>query len=840
MRGWSVASLPLACTLLASWTQTAEAQPATIHRAAIISASEPAGFSDLVGPQRAVVDLYFGGRRLGDAEVSFAPGSLTFLDTDKLVSLIPGLINPTAVKAALAASALPTHTDLVCTAGANPETCGRLAPAVAGIIFNQERFRVDVFVDPRMLSVHPAASRDYLPKPEGGLSLVNGISVVLSGSSDGSRYYNVQDRLIIGDEDKRLRASLAYASGFGLQTDELVAEMDKPGWRYSAGAFWVPGTDFIGRRKVVGVGIETQIDTRLDKDVMRGSPLIVFLNQRARVDILRDGRVQTSQIYDAGNQSLDTSGLPDGSYDVVLRIEEASGVRHEEHRFFTKNARVAAVGQKVMFAYAGVLADDTKRGLLSPTGTPFLQAGIARRLNAHIALDGTVLTTNRTAMAEVGADYITSQAQVRFAAFGSTNGAVGGLVQISSLGNSPFNFNFDLRHISTNQQLILSGGMQSVPKPLGPFGTDPTTLPLAQNTFTQVSGNISYSLPGAQLGISASYRREEAQRARYSIGPSLRWEFLRRGKLHVTFLADAVMSDQGHSGFVGVSLQIQGGRSAFGSTAALRSTALSGEPQRSGPVGGINGSWHDDLAGAELNLGGTYERELDRDLLSATANLRGTKASLSADVIQGLGRSAGPMQYSLGFKTSMAVTAGAIAFEGRNENDSMVVVKVDGSAADARFEVLVNDGPVGTVNSGGKLAVALPPYRRYDVRIRPIGGDLTHYDGSTRRIGLYPGNVAEMAWTAEPITAMFGRMVFEDGQPVSSASITAHGGISETDENGYFQIETTEGTDLDVDLPDSRSCRVRLPSITHVNGYAPLGTLVCLNKHPKFQLTSKD
>ena len=46
----------------------------------------------------------------------------------------------------------------------------------------------------------------------------------------------------------------------------------------------------------------------------------------------------------AGNNVLDTSGLPDGSYALVLRIHEAGGAVREERRFFVRNAQIAPVG----------------------------------------------------------------------------------------------------------------------------------------------------------------------------------------------------------------------------------------------------------------------------------------------------------------------------------------------------------------------------------------------------------------------------------------------------------------------------------------------------------------
>jgi outer membrane usher protein FimD/PapC len=825
--------------LFGETASTAQANATGGKQLATIGVGEPDGFSNLVTPQSALVDVYFGGKRLGDAQVIYEPGSLSFNDPAKLVALLPDLANTSAVEAALAVSSLSTNASLICMPGSDPTICGRLSPQVAGIIFDQQHFRVDVFVSPHLLAVKTAVPQQYLPRPDSGLAIVDAIGAVMSGSSDGSRFYNLQDHLILGDADRRLRSDLSYASGFGVQTDRLVAEIDKPGWRYSAGAFWAPGTDLIGRRKMVGIGIETQIDTRLDKDVMRGNPLVVFLNQRARVDILRDGRVQTSRIYEAGNQTLDTAGLPDGSYEVVLRIEQAGGSQHEERRFFTKNPLIAAVGQKILFAYAGVLADDVRGRFLAPTGTPFFQGGAARRLGPHLALDGTVLVTDKTVLGEIGAYYIAARAQLRIAAVGSSNGDYGGLIQLSTQGNSRFNFNFDLRSIKTNGRTLPLDTEHSIAESGSLFGGEPSTLPLANSSFTQVSGNISYSLPSAQFGVSASYRRERGERARYSIGPSLRWEFLRRGPLRLSFNGDLALTDQGHSGFVGLGLQILGGRSSLGGGIGIRSTALHGEPHRTSLVGGVNGSWQDNnLAGAQLNLGGAYERDINRDEVTATANLRGKKASLLADVIENFGVDGGHTQYSLGFQTSAAFRGGTLAFEGRNQSDSMVVVKVEGAKSSNPFEVIVNDGPVGTVRSGGSLAVALPSYRQYDVRIRPIGGDLIHYDGSARRVGLYPGNVAKLSWIAKPVTALFGRLVLENGQPVATAAIGGTGSIIVTDEHGYFQIETANGDDLVVSLPDGGSCRVSLPLITPVNSYAALGTLTCRRHLPEVQLTS--
>ena len=807
-------------------TAAAADLPVSVARAGL-SVGEPAGFANLLAPQQTLVDVYFGGTRMGDALVAYGGGTLTFIEPEKLIALLPDLADPAAVKVALGAADLPAHSELDCTAGANPTTCGRLDPPVAGIIFNPDKFRVDVFVNSRLLLVRPGQQQDYLPVPERGLSLVDSLGGVLSGSSRGSQAYNFQNRTLVGDANKRLEANLAYASGYGIQTDRLLVAADTKRWRYSAGTMWAPGTDLIGRRQILGVGAETQIDTRLDKDQMRGSPIVVFLSGRARVDVLRDGRMLSSRVYNAGNQSIDTAELPEGSYEIVLNIEEAGGIKHEERRFFSKTPQIAAIGQKILFAYAGVLTDTTKQAFLPVTGIPFFQAGTARRLSSHFAFDTTALLTNRVGVVEAGAYYISPVAMLRIAAVGSTQGAYGGLLQMSSQTGSRFNFTFDLRHMHRSGPLQTSE-QEELGLPVQPAALRLSDLPLSTSSYSQISGAVSYSLPGAQLGLSASWRREANQRLTYSIAPSVRWEFLRRGQLRFAVEGDVALTDRGHSDFAGLSLQLLGKHAALTSNAGVRSASLRGEPSGTALVGALGGSWQtDNVAGGELNMGAVYERDLGREAVTANANFRGETASVDADVIQGLGQESGDTQYSLGFRTMLAARHGTVAMEGRSQTDGMILVKLEDTQSSNSFEVLVNDAPVGTVRESKPLAAALSPYKQYQVRIHAIGSDLLSYDASVRNVTLYPGNVALLTWTAKHVVAMFGRLVFEDGRPMAGAWLTTPGSISQTNDNGYFQIETAAGSVLEAKSLDGKFCSVKLPPILGTDAFAQLGTLTC-------------
>jgi len=810
------------------------AGPAMAATAARLDVDVPRGFESLAGEQQAVVDVYYGGRRIGQAEVQFQPGRLRFTHVDAVIAMLPDLLDPAAVRQALAADALDTHAELICTEGADKLKCGRLQPAVAGLIFDQDRFRLSLFVSPKYLKVRPATEQIFLPRPDATLSLVDSVAGTIAGGSRGNTLYALQNRAVVGARDVRLISTTSFASNIGFKGDVLAAEVDKPGIRYTAGAFWASGIDLIGRRKLIGASVGSQLDTRSDKDFITGSPLIVSLTQRSRVDILVDGRLASSRTYEAGNQGLDTSMLADGAYEVILRIQEMGGAIREERRFFTKNPRIAPMGQMLWFARGGILADDQKGAFIAPTKTPYAELGIARRLSRHLAVDGTAIATSGKAIVEIGGHLITPLAQVRIAALASTRRDAGLLFQVNSAGASPINFNLDARRIySHNDQPLV---------PIGTIGSHANSVggtvhnaQLAAGTFTQLLGGISYRLPRAQLGVTAFYRKDRGQSANYAIGPTARWSVFQRRGLDITLEGNLSQSNNGRSAYVGVRLQLLGRRSAVGATAGMQTITPRREGQSSGAVSGVQAMYqHENVLGGDLVLAGNIDQTPDIVSAHGRADLRGNLGAVSADIVQqtgGIGT-----QYSLGFQTAAIVGKDVAMLGGRSQSDSVIAVRLKDAPAKAKFQVIVDETPRGIVRGGETLPVAVTPYRQYDVRIRPMGGELVRFDDANRRVSVYPGNVATLAWTVRSVVAMFGRAVWPDGSPVADADIVAEDAIGHTDQQGYFQIEASPGAKAVARTPDGRSCRLSLSGTVKGEGYTPLGAVPCVTSSISYDI----
>ncbi len=813
-----IRALALCCTLLAGgggWplaAQTSEAGPPAIE------VGEPEGFANLTEARILVVDVYVGGVRTGEARISTAPGSIRFTEPAAVVALLPNLTDPAAVEAALSADPLPANAQLACSATSDPARCGRLSPEVVGVIFDRDRFRLDIFVNPRFLAVQDNIEQAYIPEPQQGLAMINQIGAVVSGNFGRTgTAYSLQDSIVLASGERRLRADLTYANEIGLGAERVAFEWDRPGLRYSAGALFAPGSEIAGRRKLLGFGIESQIDTRLDRDEMLGSPVVVYLDQRARVDIVRDGRVLYSAIYEAGNQEIDTSTLPDGSYEILLRIDEPGRPEREERRFFSKSRLIPSLGRTDFFAFGGALIDDAERGSLDPTDHPYVQGGIAHRLSEHWALSAGVEASDLGASGQIAATWISPLALVRASAVADDDGTYGGILQLMSAGSTRLSFNFDLRRIEAADDVAAP--------PLPMFGA--IGIGDSQGSYSQANGVVSYSLANVRLMGTFAYRDDEGEEARYSIGPSVEWDVLRKGPFTLTLRGDATATERGSAGFAGVALRMLGGRSTVTALGGGRVSSLPDDETGDGPVAALSASLSRDIADGELSLGAGYEHQPRQDNLVLSTEYRHHLGTFAGDFVRSDTPAATVSQYTLGLQTTFAAGAGALEVAGKTTTESLIVARVEGARTKDRFEVLVNEQLAGTIDGPAPFTLALPPYRAYEVRIRSIGEDLLAYDNATRRIGLYPGTVARLEWRAAPITIRFGRLIGADGSPIRGASITAKGVWSETDDDGYFQLEAADDADLTVTTRDGRSFPMTLPPAPTSEGIARIGDVIC-------------
>ena len=416
----------------------------------------------------------------------------------------------------------------------------------------------------------------------------------------------------------------------------------------------------------------------------------------------------------------------------------------------------------------------------------------------------------------MGATVLTRLASLRTAAIASDRGTFGTVVQLSSSGGSRFNINVDFRRIENREDDFSEPLPRASITPA--FGISEIPGNFARSSYTQIGGVVSYSRANARFLGTAFYRDEQDHVEQYSIGPSVEWDVMRRGPVQVTLRSDLTMTERGTSGFAGVSLRLIGKRSAITAVAGNWTAGIANDAVGSGLVAGVTGAWNVDAMGGELSIGSGYEHQPLQDQLVMSTQFRHRLGTVTGDLLRNERNSQVKTHYALGLQTKIIAGAGLLRAAGGASSESLIVARVPSARDNDRFEVLINEQIGGVIKGRQALAFPLPAYRAYKVRIRPVGETLVTYDASIREVGLYPGSVASVEWTTTPVTIKLGQLLDADGQPVRRANISGNGIWSQTDENGFFQVEAADDAVVRLTLQDGREFELTLP----VSGAAPV------------------
>jgi hypothetical protein len=774
--------------------------------------SAPTSFNDLDADRQLVVDVYVRGQSVGQANVRVSRGKVTFDNPLEVVGRIPDLLAPGSIERWLR-EPLAGNAGRAC--GRSPTSdCGFVETETVAVILDEDRFRLDLFIHSSQFA--SAGDRAlYLPEPDARATLISRFGgTVAAGTGDES--FLLQNRTILASGKYRLRSDSSVMSGRGLAFDNLSVERDLKDWRQVAGLFWAPGSDLVGRRKIIGAGMMTQLDTRLDRRTMIGTPLTVALQAPARVDLFIDGRLVASRIYSPGDVVIDTASLPDGSYDVEMRIAETGRPERTERRFFNKGADLAPTGRPLFGLMGGFFADERGRPDWS---VPYYQLSGAVRVSADLGIDARLLGTSRKVIAESGATWLTPFARFRAAGLVSSKGDWGAVLRGSTAYGGPVALSFDLRTIKSANGAPLLPETRS----LGSFSEENDAQIGDVGSYTQGSVYLTARWRTALLRLSGLYRKSGGERASYSIAGSVETPVARSDRWNLVFQADVRKTNRDVAALIGLRASLVNPAWTAAATAGLqhekgKGTAFAGELQASAtkslaPNAQVTGN-----AAIATDRSGTSARA-GADLATSNVNLRG-------DVLHSFGHGGGT-QFAGSFDTAIVGGASRVSLGARNVTDGAIVIVPSSDRADQKFEVLVEGGVRGIATQARPLTLFLQPYEQYRVRIRPTGESLSTYDSAEKLVSLYPGRVETLEWEAHSTRIAFGRLVEANGDVLAGARINGKYAIGQTDDGGYFQIEAAMDEKLNVTAPSGQSCVAALGKGNTTKAYQDAGVITC-------------
>jgi len=685
---------------------------------------------------------------------------------------------------------LPSHAEALCGPG-QAAGCGVIEPQVAGVIFDESRFRADLFVNPSLRARRDPELARYLPPSDAGLSYLQNVTLNAAGSDQGSDLFSLTSLSTVAWHENRLVGIASYTDQADASLDALYAQRDFRGREYRAGLFRTGGrlSQFTGDFDLVGYRASTSLVTRTDLGTARGTPLEVFLLAPARVDIIKDGRLLSSRTYGAGNHALDASSLPEGAYDVTVRINEGGRVREETH-FFSKTSRVPPRDQALSTFEVGRLVDvDTDRFLPEDADTWFSRAGYSQRLTDTFGFDLGFTSTQDEQVYEVGLFQIDR-----------LPGGLDGYYElqagtfVSRDGDKGYAFNGTARRgafsASLNYRKIERDGQWD--DPLVP----PDAFSLLPESRTERSAFLRLPLGAGSLSFAAIRSKRSFDEAADTQSVNLRYPLRFGGRLGgrsgLELTADVGRTDGHFAALFGVRLNLW--RGPWSAEVAPRVQNTDGGSEYSGDgiqvdsfvayndrdssLGDLRASLRAGMGAAEDRIGARLEAN----------NVLG-QSDIDLEHVERDGTSSN--SWSASFSTSVLTSAEKWTFGAQNAAQAALVVDLQGMAPGVRFEVLIDGYRRGYAPVGRSTAILLAPFQTYEVRIRPVGGDFVAYQDRVERVTLYPGNVERVTWEVGNLLVVVGKVVdVSSGEPFAGAELNdVFGMAARTDEGGYFQAE---------------------------------------------------
>ncbi len=792
----------------------------------VVEEGAPPGFEDLEEPQKGLIDVYYGGEFLRTVPSVFTGESITFLQPEVFLDKIPYLLDPQRVLTLLSGE-LTAHTHLICRKRGEKE-CGELPADQTGVIFQIGTHRADIFVSEELLSKKRAKDKYLLPS-SADLSFVVPFSIVVSNSSNDNSIFSVNGESLISKGNTHLQSRWNYSENVGFLAQDLSLRRDKNGKEAQLGIFDTRGfgSGFMTGHSIAGSRYASTTRTRTDRSIAGGSMLSVLLNSRSRVAIVKNGRVLSSNMYDSGNQILDTSLLPDGSYDVVIKIEDSSGQVREVTRYFSKSQALPPEDQPLYFIDGGNMLWDDERMLPNSSDHWLLEGGYMTRLRGNLALHGTTAVTEDQSVVEFGSVYLSSICKLNTVALVTST--------------SDYGLSFSAQTFFDSFSLFASAVIVDIHSPLTDNSVQSDEYRLINTDREEYSFRLTLPFFDSRLDLSYNLRKSSEGKYRsYEEDMSALINYpLINMRQHRLNLISHLYHYEVHEddAFIGLEysfvlpkwrhdFEYGARRSAMGDHGRMTTT-----PMR------IRSTWRDSQrTGEQTEVAAFLDNGVEENATMLGAHVdygfRGGRFRFSADhQIHDDPARDNFNRYSLNFNSHIAGDTDGVAWGGARRERSAAIINVS-SEEDSHeyFEIFVNNQQRGYAYINKSTLLSLLAYENYDIAIYPPAGTNYNYLTIRKKITVYPGNTKSFDWQVVKIHTVFGQVVDSSGEPLRNASIEESDLYEGSDEYGIFQADIAGNVKMLTFAQSDKRCTVQLPTYDKTKFIAALGKLMCVKK----------
>jgi len=722
----------------------------------------------------------------------------------------------------------------------------RSIDGVGTILVDLFTFRVVLELAPRFLPSRDLVTSGRLPEPNSKFSLKQAVGVAASGRLDDSNYNSALNH----------RTLVSSGRYFGNWDGTFVRDQDYVITRGSLGGFvgdyevgagllQTAGQSFASSAEFLGLHFETSEDLLLDRELLRGSRLEVFIPSRARVEFYRGTRLLAVQVLDFGLQEVDTRNFPQGSYDVDVIIREDNGRVTREQLFFTKTGNLTLRDTPYFSIQAGVL-----RSQLDVVSKPVFQGDLRLRVADAVEIRNSLAGTDSFVIGSLEGlafyrGYLTS---LEAALSSEGNSGVSG-----SFSGEFMDLFINLRHSQTlstgtsgaltteerralSQQEILERRLNSISRKRAS----------SSGSISRRFGAVNVRLVGnrnerADQDITLIEEEEDLfetvlSTTRYAYGPRAEWRIFSDNRGTLRLDGSYLRSNSGYTALINLSYRIRAGSNTAynsrmrvarsdrdGNEAALLNSITFDNVARGGR--GIRASLSNEVIGSE---------ERDQDVQSVTQldfDRRGDYLRTNLFVRDSRFGQEDTTSGGLNAETAFLVSErGTIDIASPPQTDAVLIADLRSETTRSTFDILVDGQTYDRVPAGSRAVIGVHPFRTYTVGIRPAeSADIVNYDVRSHKLTFFPGNIIRQSWQIERVFIALGNLVDPFGEPIPFQRIQGTPDYAFTEEDGSFQIEISGAEQLSVQsLRYQCSIELDLPDF-EIEYFHDFGEVIC---HP--------
>ena len=774
--------------------------------------SVPEGFEDLAGPQINHIDVYYQGRFLVSTEATFDYETVKFHDPEIIINNIDYLVDPAFILKSIDRP-LSTNSDLVCLDDSTNSDCEKLKPNIAGIIFDEGRFRANLFINSNYIEVQYVKSSKYLPDAVDKFSTIHNFNFNLSGTDAIDDSFNAQTNSVVSYGDTRLLAQSNYTDEEDFVIDEVSLQKDFKGWEAEAGVFESESrsTNFFSQVDLTGVRVQTSLNTRTDLEKTSGTEIFIFLDIRSRVEVFRNNRLIDARFYEAGNQQLDTYSFPDGAYQIRVRIREENGSERTEEYFFIRNALLPPINEPVLYAEVGKINKLQQDSTLPETSDDeIVHVGASIRTSENLAVEAEVLHANSQTMLQTGIVHVSSGVQSQFNIMATTESDWGVSVR-ENLSRDNYSLNLDFRYIH-------QGDIEQY---------DLDEFDLVTTDSTQATASLSHVFMDGRVFWRYRHLDLSGREKSETISLDYRRQLLRQKKYQIDWELSASKDTDDYLLGTRFKLTYRNKNNLYRADAGIERTRFndSQESDFTSNVRWQNSQRSPNFGSIQSQI--FHVKERDRNTVGANVVSESRIGSNQIEINRTSGSGEDTLGYSIGSRISIASDFKTASLGGTQQSNSAIIVDLKGQDKGEKFEVFVDGQSAGYASVGSTTIIPLSPYQTYDVKLASRSDTFFIFDEKTRETTLYPGNVNTMTWEVNRVLIFIGRAVNENGDPIQHAKINNVGAFSGTDDRGWFQIESDAKDELILKLKDGSQCKIDLGSYDNAEDIHVFDDLLC-------------